>query len=250
MTACSPSELRAADHRRATQAARASVREIDMWRAAVKMQSMWRGYVVRDEIRSSQEQRAFLAMMRSITCIQRRYRGFHKRKLEKEQAALRERDVYWASGIMYELALCVLPQAELRILRNRKRMYERAIVVKRAVRTIQRHWRSHITRRLEQWLPARPKMADVALDLLRAREKQPSPSTPTPAETKSSESPMPTAASDREGSAAARPVDSAAVRRRHLAAINCTGSARNSPQLGSALRPMPASPHWLDDTRG
>ena len=40
MTACSPSELRAADARRATQAARASVREIDMWRAAVKMQSM------------------------------------------------------------------------------------------------------------------------------------------------------------------------------------------------------------------
>ena len=111
MTACSPAELRAADHRRATQAARASVREIDMWRAAVKMQSMWRGYVVRDEIRSGQEQRAFLAMMRSITTIQRRYRGFHKRKLEKEQAALRERDVYWASGIMYELALCVLPQA-------------------------------------------------------------------------------------------------------------------------------------------
>ena len=40
MTACSPAELRAADARRATQAARASVREIDMWRAAVKMQSM------------------------------------------------------------------------------------------------------------------------------------------------------------------------------------------------------------------
>ena len=209
----------------------------------------WRGYVVRDVIRSGQEQRAFLAMMRSITTIQRRYRGFHKRKLEKEQAALRERDVYWASGIMYELALCVLPQAELRILRNRKRMYERAIVVKRAVRTIQRHWRSHIRRRLEQWLPARPKTADVALDLLRAREKQPSPSTPTPADTKGSESPIPTA-SDREGSAEARPVDSATVRRRHLVAINCTGSARNSPQLGSALRPMPASPHWLDDTRG
>ena len=138
----------------------------------------------------------------------------------------------------------------MRILRNRKRMYERAIVVKRAVRTIQRHWRSHIRRRLEQWLPPRPKMADVALDLLRAREKQPSPSTPTPAESKGSESTTTPAASDREGSAETRPVDSATVRRRHLATINCTGSARNSPQLGSALRPMPASPHWLDDTRG
>ena len=151
-TECTMAELREADRRRAELEAKKRVLEIDHRRYATLIQAMWRGYCVRDALRTEQEERAYLAVMFACMKIQRRFRNHLQLKAEREIVEREERQMLWAVWVIQSVARCFGPRAELAARQAARDAQVRALLMERSAIVIQKYWRGHLQRRLALWL--------------------------------------------------------------------------------------------------